>query len=199
MLCNGIGFFMPFVPCSTAKGMVITMFNSFFNFVGFADDNNIRSVDAFLIKYDGFTFLNGLYRIHNAEDIAKWNEILKKSFPKFQNDIQVFGYDWLGRNFALDTKRDVVLIFEPGTGEILNTQKNFVNFHNNEIPQYHNACLASDFFDKWFKANNHFILPHNKCAGYKVPLFLNGEDDIKNLEVSDMEVYWEIMMPLMNM
>ena len=143
--------------------------------------------------------MNGLYRIHNKNDVKKWNEILKRAFPKFKNGIQVFGYDWLGRNFALDTQRDVVLIFEPGTGEILNTEENFVNFHDSEIPQYHDACLASEFFNEWFEANGNFVLPHNKCVGYKVPLFLNGEDDIENLEVSDMEVYWEIMMPLMNL
>lgn len=33
----------------------------------------------------------------------------------------------------------------------------------------------------------------------KVPLFLNGEDELDNLEVSDMEVYWEIMMPLLHL
>ena len=27
----------------------------------------------------------------------------------------------------------------------------------------------------------------------KVPIFLGGEDDVSNLEDSDMEVYWEIM------
>ena len=96
-------------------------------------------------------------------------------------------------------KRNVVLIFEPGTGAILNTEEKFVDFHNNEITQYHDACLSSNFFNEWYQANNNLILPHNKCAGYKIPLFLNGKDNIENLEVSDMEVYWEIMMPLMNL
>lgn len=42
-------------------------------------------------------------------------------------------------------------------------------------------------------------LKYNECAGYKIPLFLNGDDIVDNLEVSDMEVYWEIMMPLINL
>ncbi len=29
--------------------------------------------------------------------------------------------------------------------------------------------------------------------------FLNGKDGIENLEVSDMEIYWEIMAPLINL
>ena len=153
------------------------MFEKFYDFVGVENKNNVTDMSGFMDIYGGETFLNGLYRIHNKNDVKKWNEILKRAFPKFKNGIQVFGYDWLGRNFALDTQRDVVLIFEPGTGEILNTE----------------------FFTEWFEANGNFVLPHNKCVGYKVPLFLNGEDDIENLEVSDMEVYWEIMMPLMNL
>lgn len=175
------------------------MFSSFFSFVGVKDNNNVQNISEFLATYNGATFLNGLYRIHKSEDVAKWNGILRKSFPKFKSEIQVFGFDWLGRNFALDMKRNVVLIFEPGTGAILNTEEKFVDFHNNEITQYHDACLSSNFFNEWYQANNNLILPHNKCAGYKIPLFLNGKDNIENLEVSDMEVYWEIMMPLMNL
>ena len=74
-----------------------------------------------------------------------------------------------------------------------------MNFHDSEIPQYHDACLASEFFNEWFEAIGKFVLTHNKCVGYKVPQFLNGEEDIENLEVSDMEVNLEIMMPLINL
>ena len=110
------------------------MFEKFYDFVGVENKNNVTDMSGFMDIYGGETFLNGLYRIHNKNDVKKWNEILKRAFPKFKNGIQVFGYDWLGRNFALDTQRDIVLIFEPGTGEILNTGENFVNFHDSEIP-----------------------------------------------------------------
>lgn len=165
------------------------MFRKFLDFVKEEKQYDFESSEQFLKTMGGKSFLNGMYRIFDEKSIPKWNDIVKKSFPKYKNQISVFGYDWLGRIFALDTQRDVVLIFEPGTGEILNTEENFVNFHDSEIPQYHDACLASEFFNEWFEANGNFVLPHNKCVGYKVPLFLNGEDDIENLEVSDMEVY----------
>lgn len=175
------------------------MFEKFYDFVGVENKNNVTDMSGFMDIYGGETFLNGLYRIHNKNDVKKWNETLKRAFPKFKNGIQVFGYDWLGRNFALDTQRDVVLIFEPGTGEAFDTDFNFYDFHNKEIPTNHLVCLASEYYEKWRKANNNYILPHNKCAGYKVPLFLNGKDVVENLEISDMEVYWEIMMPLINL
>lgn len=36
-------------------------------------------------------------------------------------------------------------------------------------------------------------IEYGRCAGYVIPLFLGGADDITNLEDSDMEVYWNIM------
>ena len=30
------------------------------------------------------------------------------------------------------------------------------------------------------------------CVGYKIPLFLGGNDEISNLEITDMEIYWGI-------
>lgn len=98
----------------------------------------------------------------------------------------------------MNKKTETVLLFEPGTGEVLDIPASFEDFHNVEIADYHEDSLASDFFDEWFSNNNNYVLKNNECAGYKVPLFLNGDDVAENLEVSDMEVYWEMMAPLMN-
>ena len=90
-------------------------------------------------------------------------------------------------------------MFEPGTGEVLDIPASIEEFHNIEIVEYHEDSLASAFFDEWFEKQEHYVLKHNECVGYKVPLFLNGDDVVDNLEVSDMDVYWEIMMPLINL
>ena len=79
------------------------------------------------------------------------------------------------------------------------TDFNFYDFHNKEIPTNHLVCLASEYYEKWRKANNNYILPHNKCAGYKVPLFLNGKDVVENLEISDMEGVFAINNTIMNL
>ncbi len=175
------------------------MFEKFFNFVGIPNDISIQNNNDFLKVCSGKSFLNGLYRIHRIEDIEKWNEIIGKTFPPAKDQITVFGYDWLGRTFAIFYQTNTVLMFEPGTGEAFDTDINFNDFHNEEIPKKHLVCLASEYYDKWRLENDNYVLPHNKCVGYKIPLFLNGKDTIDNLEISDMEVYWEIMMPLINM
>lgn len=175
------------------------MFSKFLDFVKEEKHYDFDSSEQFLKSMGGRSFLNGMYRIFDEKSIPKWNDIVKKSFPKYKNQISVFGYDWLGRIFALNKASNTVLLFEPGTGDVFDIPANIVDFHNVEIVEFHEDSLLSEYFDEWFEANNNFVLPINKCVGYKVPLFLNGEDDIENLEVSDMEVYWEIMMPLMNL
>jgi len=138
-------------------------------------------------------FGKGEYRLHNIKEIQKWNEIVSIAFPEIRGKIECFGSDWLGRQFATyyETKEcEKVLIFEPGTGYILEIPGDFENFHNNVLMNNYNACVAIDFFERWLKENKKILL--TQCVGYKVPLFLGGDDNIENLELIDMEVYWYI-------
>lgn len=147
-------------------------------------------------KWQGNSFGEGIYRLHHYEDIEKWNKIIVEAFPEYKQRMHCFGYDWLGRQFALDKKRIIdgepqILMFEPGTGEVLEIPCNFIQFHNEEIPDYHEACLASEFFHKW--TNTYKIkIKENECVGYRNLLFIGGEDVINNLEITNMEVYWSI-------
>ena len=175
------------------------MFSKFFEFVGENNKEDIQSMEKFLEYCSGRSFLNGLYRIHHITDIPKWNDIVGEAFPDFKGKIKIFGYDWLGNHFALDLERNVVLLFEPGTGEVYNVHTDFINFHNEIMRENTEECFAVSFFKDWYEANNKYNLLHDECVGYKVPLFLNGDEELDNLEVSDMEVYWEVMAPLIKL
>lgn len=146
--------------------------------------------------YGGSTFNDGLYRLHAAQDILKWTQLVEESFTHYKDRIICFGYDWLGRHFALDKNRVekdqmLILLLEPGTGEVMQIPANFSTFHNQELVEYQNEALASDFYNAWINTGGE-IPSHTQCIGYKVPLFLNGNDTTDNLELSDMEVYWSI-------
>lgn len=169
------------------------MFEKFREFVGITEGEDIGEMEQFLQIYSGYSFKNGLYRIHNINDIPKWTKIVEDAFPKYKGYIMVFGYDWLGRQFAQNNQTGKILLFEPGTGEVLNIPADFVNFHDEEIAEYSGDSLASEFFKEWYESEDGCDVPHDKCVGYKVPLFLNGEDNISNLELSDLEVYWGLM------
>ena len=175
------------------------MFEAFLNFVGFADGKPVKNEKEFLELYNGKTFLQGMYRLFREEDIPKWTAIFEEAFPAYRGSFFIFGFDWLGRIFAVDKKNEKILLFEPGTGEVLEATMTFVQFHDELIALCPEDCIASEAFEEWREQNNNYALPYNECAGYKVPLFLNGDDEIENMEASDMEVYWSIMAPLFQM
>jgi hypothetical protein len=152
---------------------------------------------TFMNVFEGKDFGKGLYRVHYKNEIDKWNGIISEMYPNYTNGFYCFSYDWLGRHFAVDSKSGHIIMFEPGTADILEIPCDFIEFHEEEIPNYTDACLALEFFKTWRAYNNSYI-EHNKCVSYKIPLFLGGADEISNLEISDMEVYWFICTAALN-
>lgn len=149
-------------------------------------------------RFAGCTFDNGLYRLHDATSGPQALELAGEAFPEFATRIRPFGYDWYGRQFALDAGRTeagepLVLLLEPATGEALEVPHPLVRFHEEELVDYRDEVLAASFFTEWSRANASALpLPRNQCVGPKVPLFLGGSDEVSELEVSDIDVYWSL-------
>ena len=174
------------------------MFERFLEKINY-EKRSVSGVDDFFAELNGKSFLNGLYRIFRKDQIGKWTTIVEEAFPNYKGTIEVFGFDWMGQVFAMRKDTNTVLWFQPGTGDVLDIPDDFVEFHDTEIVDYPEDALVSRYFDDWFENNGHYILKHSECVGYKIPLYLNGEDDLNNLEVSDMEVYWGVMSPLISL
>lgn len=182
---------------------MFTKFVKFFNVENVEAHNfelliNIpEDVKEFFRKFAGVTFGGGLYRVHKLDEIEKWDKIVTEAYPEFKGRIHCFGYDWLGRQFAIDKKRvrnnqPLILMFEPGTADVLEIPCTFEEFHELEITEYHDACLASTFYNLWREEVDNNDIETSKCVGYKIPLFLGGADDISNLELCDIDVYWTL-------
>jgi len=91
--------------------------------------------EEFIREYAGATFNDGVYRVHTLNDRAKWNGLITEAFPKYKGRFSVFAYDWVGRHFALDSRRrekgePLVLLFDPGFGEVLQIPGTFRGFHD---------------------------------------------------------------------
>jgi hypothetical protein len=142
-------------------------------------------------SHGGSTFELGLYRLHSEESSETAREDLQEGFPQLRNEIDLFGYDWLGRQFGV--RRQVprtVLMFEPGSGQVLDIPTSFAEFHDSELVDFRNDALAADFFATWSSRHRDAVpLPFDQCVGYRIPLFLGGADDLDNLEVTDLSVY----------
>jgi len=173
------------------------------DFVGPCKDNTARDPtdksdhEVFLSCFSGTSFNGGLYRIINENDLDLWNNRVLFAFPQFEKRILCFAYDWLGSVFATDSGRLVngnhgVLMFEPGTGKALNIPSDIQSFHDEGLIEFGEAALGISFFKGWL-ASGGMPPRFDQCIGYKKPLFLGGEDDIENLEVSDLDVYWHLM------
>lgn len=151
--------------------------------------------EELMSRYAGFSFLGGIYRLHSQSSQYKLNELVESAFPDYVGRVFVFGYDWLGRQFSLDFGRvdggePQVLMYEPGTGQVLEIPCGFSEFHNVELVEYSEEALAAEAFGQWSTVNP--SLSVSDCVGYSVPLFLGGEDDVSNMELCNLEMYWHI-------
>jgi hypothetical protein len=146
--------------------------------------------------FGGSSFERGLYRVVRGCQAPDWDARIAAAFPQFGHRVTCFGFDWLGRVFAIDPKRleygqPGVVMFDPGTGEALIIPRSLSSFHNEELVDYADAALASDFHKRWLSGGG-AAPEYDQCVGYQTPLFLGGTDDLENLEVTDIEVYWHL-------
>jgi len=147
------------------------------------------------------SYLQGAYRLHRQEDVARFTALATDAFPEFVGRISCFGADWLGRQFATDNGRTaagtpLVLLLEPGTGEALEIPLDRVAFHEQELVDEPDAAVAYSFFEQWLAAGGSRP-SYDQCIGYRQPLFLGGADEVSNLELSDLDVYWTISAQLL--
>ncbi len=172
------------------------MLEQFLNYFGINEEFSSDNLyEDFCMQFSKRSFKGGLFNTFAYDKRSYWNETIGKYFPNYNGKVKVIGYDWLGRIFATLSDKDSVKLFEVGTGEVLNIGCTVENLLEEEFPMYPNDSLAIQFYNEWKKTSK-MDIPYGSCVGYKVPLFLNGEDVISNLELSDMDVYWSVVGPL---
>lgn len=133
----------------------------------------------------------GAYRRLDAADVAAIADDVFAAFPEFAGLAQIFGADWLGRVFATQGQGGEVLLLEPGTAEALEIPVDLAEFEASELVDNPDAALAFGFYQSWRNAGGAAPGP-GQCIGYRKPLFLGGADEMDNLELSDLSVYWSV-------
>jgi len=147
-------------------------------------------------RFGGASFNNGMYRIMTPASVQQWEALVCESFPQFSQRLSCFAYDWLGRVFAVDSRRNEndghgVLLLEPGTGEALQIPCGIRLFHDEELVEHREEALAASFHAQWLDSGG-ATPARDQCIGYKRPLFLGGKDVVANLEIIDIDVYWTV-------
>lgn len=157
--------------------------------------DNDHGLAELMLRFGGCSFDKALYRVMTPSSIEGWNQTIECAFPDFDGRVQCFGYDWLGRIFALDSGTleegySGVVMFVPGTGQALEIPCNIVTFHDVELVEYREEALAVSFHTRWLAQGT--TPSYQECIGYRVPLFFGGKDVVDNLELTNLDVYWTL-------
>jgi hypothetical protein len=153
-------------------------------------------ITAFFQQYSGTTFLGGMYRVHKASEIKKWTAAAEEMFPDLVKKIACFSSDWMGRQYAVDARRVgggqfQVLQLDCSVAETFLVPCGFQQFHDEELATNRDQDLALPTWEDWLARGNPPPAAH-ECVGYSKPLFMGGEDDMANMEITDQEVYWSM-------
>lgn len=150
-----------------------------------------REAADFLRRYSGCVFNQGLYRIFESSLREDIHESVSIAFPEWADQVLLLGSDWMGRVLALSLAENTILLFEPGAGEVRDSGIPLGRFHNLVLPDTQAEALAPTFFGLWLSQGGSEP-GYRECVGYRIPLFLGGSDDLANLEIGDLSVYWFI-------
>ncbi|MBB3696573.1 DUF1851 domain-containing protein [Flammeovirga yaeyamensis] len=152
----------------------------------------LAHINQVLEKYGGSIIENGFFRIHTFGSSIFWlKEIV--SFFKIETVTFIpFAYDFYGRQYASNVNDDTITMFDPSDGEkyFLDNMPISEFFNEFVVENREEPCGYSDF--KSLSNLYGEILRSSDCLGFKKLLFLGGEDELENLEVQDMEMYWEL-------
>ena len=158
-----------------------------------ADLRRAPTAAALRASAGGRVLAGGLYRVMDDAAAAAIRPPLAAMYPDGGAGLDPFGSDWLGRVFATRADRPgMVVIAEPGTADLLEVPVGLEEFHASEIVEHADAALAASFYDAW-RADGGAAPEASQCVGYRQPLFLGGADEVENLQLSDMDVYWSVM------
>ncbi len=134
---------------------------------------------------------NGLFTFMWPEESKKWSNLMASYF-NFQNmKLLCFAFDWSGKVFALNSIDDgFIYCLDPATFEWFELETGVEDFLNIELVDSIEELLEWPRFRNFMRTNSLLNLKDNYCVGFKKPLFLGGEDDDENFELTEMEVYW---------
>jgi hypothetical protein len=154
-------------------------------------------LSEFLAEFGGRSFNKGLLRTLECDEIGHWAELMSAVFPPFYGRVQPFAYNTTGAIFALNITRvrndiPIVTYFDPMLGEAKNVDRTLDQTIEDGFLKSYDRFLGTAFYKDWVKAGGKPPARH-QCIGMKVPLFLGGEDSVDNLELIDMDVYWNFL------
>jgi hypothetical protein len=131
----------------------------------------------------GKSFERGLYKIHKVTSSIRWSLKIESYYTTYKKKVYPFGYDWLGRQFCVSSEDSShLLMFDPATGEYFTLEQDLIGFHNSDLVNDKDEMVSRNLFSETLKNLQLSAIGFDDCIGHTIPLFLEGEDVISNLE-----------------
>lgn len=146
-----------------------------------------------LAENAGATFSHGLFRFHNQQLYDDILPILRETYPG--DDMQPFAFDWMGRQFAW-RDRDKIVIYDVGWNDRLVADCSMEEFFAEILPNEVEDLLRLNLWHAWQERTGATEIAYSDCVGYKVPIFLGGDDAADNLELTEMVPHWKLVSQL---
>lgn len=145
----------------------------------------------FMDMFDGQTFNKGLFRVIKKEEVSLWKEKIHLAFPKYIDKIKPFAFDWSGRFYCVSTFETAVYMFDIGYNKAIINPVDLVEFLEEDIASNPNTTLSLENFSRWITENIH--IEYNYCLGFINPVFLGGEYQLENIQITHVGEYWSLL------
>lgn len=149
------------------------------------------AVAEFLDQFGGASFAGGAYRVSPLDATGHWTQRVLSAFPALQAAPSCFASDWSGRQFAIAGPAKHVIVLDICAGQIMDTDAGFEDFHQTRLVGDMETILRLPLYKSWIRGGGDIPGP-SECIEFTVPLFLGGAMDLSNLQLTDMEVSWEL-------
>jgi hypothetical protein len=138
-------------------------------------------LSALFEECGGRCYGGGLYKIHSLGSSLYWSMLISNYFPKYTGKILPFGFDWMGRQFCIDkVNGKLIFMFDPATAEDFEVHTTLVEFLNSDLVNDRDNTVSETQFHEALQYLGLSKIQYHECLGYKIPLFLSGEDKITN-------------------
>jgi hypothetical protein len=165
------------------------------HFVG----QHVDAYTEFVSKLARPSYNGGLIRFllpNTKPSLTQWNSDagIFGGWPQAKPFFRVFAFDWQGNQLGFDRRfighngEPLISQLEMGTGKVLKMPVTFSELLDSEMIENREAVLCASAFTEWTNRKQSF-LPFSRCIGYRQPLFLNGADELDNMEEIDLDVY----------
>lgn len=164
------------------------------------DNDNLYFLHDMIAHIGGHIYNNGLFKIHTYSYLNKWTKKLKEYFEEEIQDFNLycFASNWQGNMYCVDELNQKIVYFDPATMEYFESEISLDAFFNEILLGDEYDILFSEYFEEARCYLGIEALQFDQSIGHKIYLHLGGEDDVKNMEVVDTEVLWELQYQVAN-